>query len=202
MFFFVFFTSSIFRIMQIKKIFFLFLALLLVVFFSFCTKESQIRLSEALSFEHLPTSTTDRGGICPRQTLHYTALASTGSGNSAFTGEWMQELDRVANNCVLDGSLCQNVTSQGQTTFWGSNFYIFDILQLGGFEGTWPYVTPQGQDFLIAYTLNWARTHLPSCEGGTNPKIVAVDYARDPFISSTLIFTVRWTCCGIAVNNE
>jgi hypothetical protein len=190
------FTFSTFRIMPIKKFFFALPAVLMAVFFSFCTKEQQVAVAETPNNDSSTTQTSDRGGICPRQTVHYTDLASATSGSTAFMYDWVQELDRVANNCVLDGSLCASVSSSGQTHFCCQpEFFIWNILQLGGFEGTWPYVTPQGQDFIIAYTLNWARAHLPPCEMGS-PKIVAIDYYRDAFITSSLGFTVRWTCCG------
>lgn len=188
--------------MSFKKFFFMLPAALLTVFFTFCAKEQQVPVVETLNTDNSLVSTSDRGGICPRQTVHYTDLAAAGSGSSAFTGNWVQELDRVANNCVIDGSLCSTVSAIGQTHFCcQSEFHIWNILQLGGFEGTWPYVTPQGQDFIIAYTLNWAKTHLAPCETGS-PKIVAVDYYRDAFITSSLGFTVRWTCCGGKVDHE
>jgi hypothetical protein len=167
-----------------------------ILFFA-CRKDNTV-LTQTTPGIGLTAETTERGTqvYCPRQTVHWQDLAATGGPDNAFEGDWMQELDKIANNCVLDRSLCQDASFSGQESFCClQEFRIYTILQNGGYLGTWPNVTPQGQDWIIRFTLDWAYDNLPNCESGS-PKIVAIDYYRDALVTGEIGFTVRYTCCG------
>lgn len=143
---------------------------------------------------------TERSGVifCPRRTVNWQNLASQSSASSAFTGNWSQELDQIANRCVLNSD-CANPGSGGTISYCCDA--VHSLLQAGGHAGSWPNVTPQGQDYLIAYAINWGNQHLPACSSGT-PKLVAVDFYRDVLVPTFIGFTFRYECCGAGESQE
>jgi hypothetical protein len=157
----------------------------------------------------LPTNTdstiNERGGFangCIRKTVHYTELAGFGTSSTAFTGNWMQELDRIANNCTLQ-SECQSVKSSGISSFCCTQELLLgDILNSGGYGQNWPYISPAEQDYIIAFALNYAKTKLQPCAPGVTPTISAVDFQRDAFITSALYINVKWQCCNNYVTKD